>query len=139
MIQKSKIEKIKEQDMWNDMHKFEIQFENGTQGMMFKKSPDPMCSVGDIVQYTQNEKGTIKIVKEGAEKYHIKNNDTSDDTIMLQCMFKAAATFYSNRPNASSDDVEKTANEWFDKAKIKLNGDTRSHQPVEKESTFVPF
>ena len=45
IIKKSKIEKIKELEKWNDLYKFEMHFEDGTEGFMFKKTQDPMCSV----------------------------------------------------------------------------------------------
>tara|TARA_R110000751_G_scaffold83752_1_gene167889 strand:+ start:300 stop:677 length:378 start_codon:yes stop_codon:yes gene_type:complete len=117
-INKSKIKSIKKQDQWNDLFKFEIKFENGSEGMMFKKSPDPMCSVGDDVMFTINEKGTIKIVKEGQEQFvnqpSIKSND---DLIMLQCMFKASAMFYSQKSTITENQVSETAQQWWKDAK----------------------
>ena len=59
-INKSKIKSIKNQDQWNDLFKFEIKFENGSEGMMFKKTPDPMCSVGDDVMFTLSSKESMK-------------------------------------------------------------------------------
>jgi hypothetical protein len=147
-IKKSKIERIKELDKWNDLFKFEMNFEDGTEGFMFKKTQDPMCSVGDVVQFTQNEKGTIKIVKEGSEKFlnqtPIKNK-TDDDVIMIQCMFKASATFYAQKPTITETQVSETAKMWFDAAKEILknnksnNGDSRSSLSSKEENNFVPF
>lgn len=146
-IKKSKIEKIKELDPWNDLFKYEMHFEDGTEGFMFKKTNDPMCSVGEIVQFTQNEKGTIKIVKEGSEKFINKkqNFQNDDELIMVQCMFKAAATFYAHKASITEKQVAETAQMWFNEAKEILknnssnNGDSGSHQSSKEENTFVPF
>jgi len=140
-INKSKIKSITKQDQWNDLFKFEIKFENGSEGMMFKKTQDPMCAVGDDVMFTLSSKGTIKIIKEGQEQYVNKPStyQKDDDVIMLQCMFKAAAAFYSNKSSITEKQVIETANLWFDSAKEKLNGTTRSHQQSKEENNFVPF
>ena len=117
------MKKIQELEKWNDLFKFEMHFEDGTEGFMFKKTQDPMVSLGEIVQFTQNEKGTIKIVKEGSEKYVNQENKSfqkDDDVIMMQCMFKASATFY-NGQNVKPEKVSETAILWFESAKNKLN------------------
>ena len=145
-IKKSKIEKIQELEKWNDLFKYEMHFENGTEGFMFKKTQDPMVSVGEIVQYTQNQKGTIKIIKEGSEKFvNLSHQKNDDDVIMIQCMFKAAASFYSQKPSITETQVAETAKMWFDSAKQILNknntnnGNPGSNQTSQTENTFVPF
>tara|TARA_R110002020_G_scaffold328810_1_gene544763 strand:- start:2321 stop:2731 length:411 start_codon:yes stop_codon:yes gene_type:complete len=118
-IKKSKIEKIQEKEKWNDLFKFEMNFEDGTEGFMFKKTQDPMCSVGDLVQFTQNDKGTIKIIKEGSEKFvnQPTHNQIDDDVIMIQCMFKAASAFYAHKSSITEIQVSETAKLWFESAK----------------------
>jgi hypothetical protein len=46
---------------WQDLFKLEIRFDNGDFGTAFAKSQTPSYGVGDEVEYTKNEKGTIKI------------------------------------------------------------------------------
>lgn len=139
-IKKSKIERIKELEKWNELFKFEMNFEDGSEGFMFKKSQDPMCSVGDVVQYTQNDKGTIKIIKEGSEKFVNRpsstfNDQKDDDVIMMQCMFKASATYYYGQKDRSPKDVSETAIQWFHDAKNSLNKKEDDFQ----SSTKAPF
>lgn len=147
IIKKSKIEKIKELEKWNDLYKFEMHFEDGTEGLMFKKTQDPMCSVGEIVQFTKNDKGTIKIVKEGSEKFIYQNTKETDndDLIVIQCMFKAAASFYAHKSTITETQVAETAKMWFDAAKLILgnteenNAKSEIYQPVKDKNTFEPF
>ena len=78
-----------------------------------------MCSVGDLVQFTQNDKGTIKIIKEGSEKFvnQPTHNQIDDDVIMIQCMFKAASAFYAHKSSITEIQVSETAKLWFESAK----------------------
>ena len=57
----AKIISITPTGMWQDLHKLEIRFDNGDYGTAFAKSQTPSYAVGDEVEYSKNEKGTIKI------------------------------------------------------------------------------
>jgi hypothetical protein len=57
----AKIISITPTGQWQDLYKLEIRFDNGDFGTAFAKSPTPSYSVGDEVEYSKNEKGTIKI------------------------------------------------------------------------------
>ena len=135
-IKKSKIKSITNQDKWNELFKFEIKFENGSEGMMFKKTPDPMCLVGDDVMFTLSSKGTIKIVKEGQEQFvnmpSFGNN--TDDLIMIQCMYKAAASFYAHKSSITENQVSETAQQWLVDAKNAINKKT-----LNETNNNVPF
>tara|TARA_R100001530_G_scaffold99380_1_gene69078 strand:- start:5073 stop:5492 length:420 start_codon:yes stop_codon:yes gene_type:complete len=122
---KSKITRIIKQDPdeWtkaNGMFKFEIEFENGHKGIMYKKTPDTPHAVGDLLEYTLNEKGTIKVAYDGPKKGF--QGQSNDDVIMLQCMYKAAAAFYAHRSSITEIQVSSTAKLWFDTAKDQLSG-----------------
>jgi hypothetical protein len=56
-----KIISITPTGMWQDLHKLEIRFDTGDFGTAFAKSQTPSYAVGDEVEYTKNEKGTVKI------------------------------------------------------------------------------
>jgi hypothetical protein len=57
----AKIVSITPTGQWQDLFKLEIRFDNGDFGTAFAKSQTPSYSVGDEVEYSKNEKGTIKI------------------------------------------------------------------------------
>lgn len=61
----SKIVSITPKGQWQDLFKFEVRFEEGDFGTSFSKSQTPPYAVGDDVTYTKNEKGTLKISKNG--------------------------------------------------------------------------
>jgi hypothetical protein len=57
----SKIISITPTGQWQDLFKLEVRFDNGDFGTAFAKSQTPPYAVGDEVEYTKNEKGTVKI------------------------------------------------------------------------------
>ncbi len=59
----AKIVSITPTGQWQDLFKLEIRFDNGDFGTAFAKSQTPSYNVGDEVEYSKNEKGTIKINK----------------------------------------------------------------------------
>tara|TARA_R100000781_G_scaffold63337_1_gene40203 strand:- start:5124 stop:5561 length:438 start_codon:yes stop_codon:yes gene_type:complete len=142
-IKKSKITAIKKQEKWNDLFKFELKFEDGTVGLMFKKTDNPYCEIGENVMFTINPKGTIKIIKEGQEKFvnnnNNYNNDDNSDVIMMQCMYKAAASFYAHKETITEQQVSETAYKWFYDAKNELKTEKFKNKKEINESEFVPF
>jgi hypothetical protein len=62
----SKIISITPTGQWQDLFKLEVRFDNGDFGTAFAKSQTPPYAVGEDVEYTKNEKGTIKIQRANA-------------------------------------------------------------------------
>jgi len=111
-IKKSIITEINQQEeRFNDMYIFTISFQNGDIGKLYKKKPDPYVSVGDQVNYSINDKGTVKIVVEGSNynntkpSYSNNNNDAKED-IRFSVAFKGAIDLASNG-KIGIDEVEK--------------------------------
>ena len=89
-IKKSKITEINLQnEKFNDMYIFTIEFENGDIGKLYKRKDKTYESVGDEVEYTISPKNTVKIAFKGESKF---NNTT-------------AAPSYSNTKNDVQDDI----------------------------------
>ena len=137
-IIKAKIKSINKLEKFNDLFKFEVKFENGKEGLMYKKTEDPMCSVGDDVMFTLSSKGTIKIIKEGQEQFVNKPfSKSNDDLIMIQCMFKASAMYHSKRSASNDQSVIETAKQWFEASKeILENKNPIEAKPVFDENPF---
>jgi hypothetical protein len=85
-------------DKFNDMFIFTIAFENGDIGKMYKKKDKTYEQVGDEVEYTISQKGTVKIAFKGESKfnnaptksnYSNSNDDTKND-IRFSVAFKGA-------------------------------------------------
>tara|TARA_R110000787_G_scaffold88602_1_gene187962 strand:+ start:85 stop:501 length:417 start_codon:yes stop_codon:yes gene_type:complete len=74
----SQLKSINEKDKFNELFKFELEFQDGTIGMLYRKTNDSKVIVNEIYAYTINSKGTIKIIPEGKAYTGPNNyNDTS--------------------------------------------------------------
>ena len=97
----SKIISITPTGQWQDLFKLEVRFDNGDFGTAFAKSQTPPYAVGDEVEYTKNEKGTVKIQRPnsfgGGGGYTpsaaSKGNDDRSASIIRQVALKAAVEY----------------------------------------------
>jgi hypothetical protein len=100
----AKIISITPTGQWQDLYKLEIRFDNGDFGTAFAKSQTPSYSVGDEVEYSKNEKGTIKIQRPnnfgggfgggGTPSYSAApKNDDRSASIIRQVALKAAVEY----------------------------------------------
>jgi len=136
MEKSSKLKNVQGNGTFNDLFKFEVEFEDGTNGIIYRKSNEAKVEIGENYNYTINEKGTVKIIPPG-KPYTGSNNyndnyakvptSTSglsrDELIVRQTCIKAAVDFCKN---ASCSPEEVTANaqifrDWIftEKADIK--------------------
>jgi hypothetical protein len=74
----SKLIKVQAKGMFNEFYKFELEFEDGTIGIVYRKTNEPKVEAGETYPYTINDKKTIKIIPEGKAYTGPNNyNDTS--------------------------------------------------------------
>jgi hypothetical protein len=123
-LKKSVVKSVNKKDMFNELYKFELTMEDGTTGMMYKKSENPFVKIGDEVMFGVNAKGTIKIIPKGQENTPFTPNnkpyvkDTSrDDVIMIQTMLKSSAEYHGKRKDSTINDVMDTAQIWYEFSK----------------------
>ena len=77
-MKKSIIKDLKLQpEMLYDMYVFHIAFENGDVGKIYKKKNSIYQNIGDEVEYTINEKGSVKFVFKGQSKFNNTSNADS--------------------------------------------------------------
>lgn len=77
-MKKSIIKDLKLQpDMLYDMYVFHISFENGDIGKVYKKKNSIYQNIGDEVEYTINDKGSVKFPFKGESKF---NNNSATNT-----------------------------------------------------------
>jgi hypothetical protein len=128
-LKKSVVKSVVSKDMFNDLYKFEVSMQDGTNGMMYKKSDNPFIKEGDDVVFTVNTKGTIKIIPKGAAVLQentpytpntasFKPSTDKDNLILLQTMFKCSAEYHAHRQTSKPGDVADTAQVWYETAKI---------------------
>ena len=91
---------------------FTIVFENGDIGKLYKKKDKTFEQVGDTVEYTITEKGTVKIAFKGdtsfskkSPNYSNSSNDAKED-IRFSVAFKGAIDLAS-AGKIGIDEVEK--------------------------------
>jgi len=102
----SKIISITPTGQWQDLFKLEVRFDNGDFGTAFAKSQTPPYAVGEDVEYTKNEKGTVKIQRANAfggggyapsapsaPSFAPKGNDDRSASIIRQVALKAAVEY----------------------------------------------
>jgi hypothetical protein len=144
----AKIVSITPKGQWQDLFKLEIRFDNGDFGTAFAKSPTPSYAVGDEVDYTKNEKGTIKINKpfgggfgggstpSYTPSYGGAKSDDRSASIIRQVALKAAVEYAC----AAGHDVNTilanaaTFNEWMNG-----NQSTATHQEHFATRNESPF
>ena len=66
-LKKSVVKSVQGDGMFNELYKFDVSMEDGTNGKMYKKGDNPYIKTGEEVMYSINSKGTIKIIQKGAE------------------------------------------------------------------------
>ena len=95
----SKIISITPTGQWQDLFKLEVRFDNGDFGTAFAKSQTPPYAVGDEVEYTKNEKGTVKIQRPnsygGGSSYtpSAPKTDERSASIIRQVALKSAVEY----------------------------------------------
>ena len=117
----AKIISITPTGQWQDLFKLEVRFDNGDFGTAFAKSQTPPYNVGDEVEYTKNEKGTVKIQRPNSfgggytPSAAPRGNDDRSASIIRQVALKAAVEYAS----AAKHDVNtilanaETFNAWM--------------------------
>jgi hypothetical protein len=103
MEKTSKLTSVQGNGTFNDLYKFELTFEDGTTGMLYRKTNEAKVENGQEYTYTINPKGTIKIVPPGGSNYaqmpRGNNSNTGisrDELIVRQTCIKAAVDFCKN-------------------------------------------
>tara|TARA_R100000458_G_C8158305_1_gene163412 strand:+ start:200 stop:655 length:456 start_codon:yes stop_codon:yes gene_type:complete len=148
-LKKSVVKSVRFEEMFNELYKFDVSFEDGTNGKMYKKGDNPYIKEGDEVMYSINSKGTIKIIPKGQENSSFtpapKNTDQvlmKDKIIMLQVMFKASSEFHAGREKSTESDVSKSATNWYETAMGLLKDPNVKQEPVIEKTPLtddVPF
>lgn len=88
-----KIKAINGDGTWKDLFKFEVEIDNGDIGNMYKKSDNPFVEVGQEINYTLSDKGTLKIIEDGGSPgtsySYTKKDDVQRYIIRQSCLNRA--------------------------------------------------
>ena len=104
----NKVKSVQGNGTYKDMFIFEITFENGDIGNLYRKTEDAKVEVGQEIEYDLKPSGTIKIITDYNREEFLKKNNTmtkqdweekdnkKSDTISRQVALKCAVEFGTN-------------------------------------------
>ena len=125
-MKESNVSSVQGSGMFKELYVFEVEMQNGDVGKIYRKTEDPKLKEGELIKYTMNDKGSIKIQTDyqGGSGYK-KKDDNVQQMIVKQSTLKCAVDFVIAK-NGTSQDVTTLATKWFDYI-------------MEKDSNKAPF
>ena len=128
---KGTILNIQKLDNFLEFFVFAIEFEDGAKGKIYKKKDEAGVEIGEEIEYTMNEKGSIKVVTdwkssqpratngssetmskdEWAEKDRIKNLSICKQ-VALKCAVKFVAGYINYETHFSPEDTLKITEQF---------------------------
>jgi hypothetical protein len=118
MEKKSKLINVQANGNWKEFYKFELEFENGESGTLYRKTNEAKVTKGEEYTYTLNDKGSIKLVNPnyaGGNGGGNTGGGYSDDDKMRMAKsvaIKSAAILHQSRTTSESD-VISTADVFY--------------------------
>ncbi len=76
----SELKRVQSKGTFNELFKFELEFTDGTIGIIYRKTDEAKVHVGESYTYTINAKDTIKIIPEGKTYTGPNNYNTTNST-----------------------------------------------------------
>ena len=116
----SKVAKVTGNGNWKELYKFEVEFENGDVGTLYRKTNEAKVNIGEQYNYTINDKGSIKIVNpnyaNGGATPHQNNsgnsnNKTGEQIARMNCVTNAIA--FCKDSECSEEHIVKIADFFF--------------------------
>ena len=139
MVKTSKVESVQGAGTFNDLYKYEVAFEDGTTGNMYKKSDNPYIKAGDEVNYTISDKGTIRIERDNKQAFSgsgfkARQNDPRKELLIVKqvCLKAAVELVKKNDPVAVIENAEIFV-KWV------MNEQETPKAIGKKEPTDLPF
>jgi hypothetical protein len=63
---------------WKEFYKFEVELDNGDSGVMYKKTQQHWLEINQEINYSINDKGTLKVIREGWNNNPSSNGASQD-------------------------------------------------------------
>ena len=101
----SKVKNIQGSGTFKELYVFEIEFENGDIGKVYRKEENSKLTIGESVSYTMNDKGSIKVQTEYQKRQSQSNvsDDTRQRMIIKQSSLKTATDFIIANGGTAAD------------------------------------
>jgi hypothetical protein len=107
----AKVVSVKGDGTFNDLYKFDVELDNGDNAKMYKKTPQHWLEEGQEINYTINEKGTLKVIR----AYNFKKDNSVQEYIIKQSSLKCAVDVCISQGLHSTEDILSRADafkEW---------------------------
>jgi hypothetical protein len=122
----AKVVSVKGDGTFNDLYKFDVELDNGDNAKMYKKTPQHWLEEGQEINYTINEKGTLKVIREGWDhktlsngsgggSSNFKKDNSVQEYIIKQSSLKCAVDVCISQGLHSTEDILSRADafkEW---------------------------
>ena len=89
----AKVTNVQGSGTFKELYVFELQLDNNDTGKIYKKGQDAGVKIGDEINYTLNDKGSIKIQREGGgfnSSQSFKKDSNVQEHIIRQSSLKGA-------------------------------------------------
>lgn len=122
-MKKSKLTNVQGNGNWKEFFKFDVEFENGECGTIYRKSNDAKVNIGEEYSYTLSDKGTVKIVNTNftnSSNNSFKDHTDRQESIIRQSTLKCAVE-YLKGAEASLEEVFEAAEQmilWVNKSEV---------------------
>ena len=120
-MKKGKVVSVKGDGTFKDLYKFEVELDNGDNGVMYKRTPQHWLEEGQDINYTINDKGTLKVIREGWDNPPSSNGSPSfkkDNSvqkyIIKQSSLKASVDLCCSKGIHNKEDVVAIAQYFTD-------------------------
>ncbi|QDP48007.1 MAG: hypothetical protein Tp1124DCM108671_42 [Prokaryotic dsDNA virus sp.] len=112
-MKESNVSSVQGSGMFKELYVFEVEMQNGDVGKIYRKTEDPKLKEGELIKYTMNDKGSIKIQTDYQGGGGYKKDDNVQKMIVKQSTLKCAVDFVIAK-NGTSEDVTTLATKWYD-------------------------
>ena len=114
----AKVVSVKGDGTWKEFYKFEVELDNGDSGVMYKKTPQHWLEENQEINYSINDKGTLKVIREGWNNNPSSNGsfgsnskdginpfELKDKRISRQCALKCAIEIAVSKGVYTPDEI----------------------------------
>ena len=114
----AKVVSVKGDGTWKEFYKFEVELNNGDSGVMYKKTPQHWLEEDQEINYSINDKGTLKVIREGWSNNPSSNGsfgsnskgginpfELKDKRISRQCALKCAIEIAVSKGVYTPDEI----------------------------------
>ena len=109
---KSKLKTVQGNGNWKEFYKFDVEFEDGNGGTIYRKTNEPKVTIGEEYNYSINDKGSVKIVNPNYQNNGFNgggSNSPKTDEQIVRMNSVTNAVAYCRGSNCSPEEILETS------------------------------